>query len=292
MKGTGADEEAIVAVLVEHDSYQRMEILRLYKTLFGRDLMDDLKAELSGKFETAVKAMMTPKPLYMAKELSKAMKGLGTDEGALIEILCAHMNQDMLEIKRCFKEETDKDLEDELASDVSGHIKNLLIAQSNAGRDEEGSIDYDKLDNDVDQIVEASKRKFSSDTELFMSVLSSRCYNQLYGTFERYKEDFGVDIEETIKDQTSGLLETGLLTIVRFTKDPNMYYARRLHEAMKGSGTDDRCLVRVIVYRSEEDLAQIASAFYSLYEKPLTEFIAAETSGDYRKLLLAIIGNN
>ena len=50
--------------------------------------------------------------------------------------------------------ETGKELEDELASEVSGDIKNLLISQSNAGRDEEGSIDYDKLDNDVDKIVE------------------------------------------------------------------------------------------------------------------------------------------
>ena len=42
----------------------------------------------------------------------------------------------------------------------------------------------------------------------------------------------------------------------------------------------------------QEDLAQIASAFYSLYEKPLSEFVASEVSGDFKKLLLAVLASN
>jgi len=38
---------------------------------------------------------------------------------------------------------------------------------------------------------------------------------------------------------------------VHYIRDPNSYYAERLYKSMKGAGTDDRSLIRLIVSRSE-----------------------------------------
>ncbi len=45
--------------------------------MYGKVLMDDLKSELSGNFSKLVRAMMYATPLFDAKELRNAMKGLG-----------------------------------------------------------------------------------------------------------------------------------------------------------------------------------------------------------------------
>ena len=68
------------------------------------------------------------------------------------------------------------------------------------------------------------------------------------------------------------------------------FFAERLYYSMKGAGTDDSTLVRIVVTRSEIDLVQIKQMFTQMYQKTLSTMIASDTSGDYRKLLLAIVG--
>lgn len=60
---------------------------------------------------------------------------------------------------------------------------------------------------------------------------------------------------------------------VECVKNMPGYFARTLYESMKGLGTDDETLLRVIISRCEVDMVQIKEAFQEKYDQSLGDFI-------------------
>lgn len=98
MKGFGTDEKAIIEILTARSNRQRQEIAAYFLREYGRDLIEDLKSELTGKFEDFIIALMHPPTEYICKQLHKSFSGIGTDERSLIEILCTKSNDELKEI--------------------------------------------------------------------------------------------------------------------------------------------------------------------------------------------------
>lgn len=104
MKGFGTDEQAIIDILTARSNQQRQEIARYFTTEYGRDLIEDLKSELGGKFEDLIVGLMMESNQYLCKQLNKAMSGFGTKESALIEILCTKTNDQVKQIVSVYED--------------------------------------------------------------------------------------------------------------------------------------------------------------------------------------------
>ncbi|KAL6266338.1 hypothetical protein P5V15_003193 [Pogonomyrmex californicus] len=289
MKGFGTDEKAIIHVVANRSNLQRQEIVSQFKTLYGKDLIKDLKSELSGNFEKLVLALMMPLPQYYAKELHDAMSGLGTDETVLIEVLCTLSNHEISVIKQAYEAIYGRTLEDDLISDTSGNFKRLMVSLCCANRDESFIVDNAAAMEDAKKLLQAGELRFGTDESTFNAILVQRNMAQLRQIFEEYQNITGHDIETAIENEFSGDIKKGLLAIVKCVKNRPGFFAEQLYKSMKGLGTDDRRLIRLVVTRCEIDMGEIKNVFAHQYLESLEDFISGDCSGHYKKCLLALV---
>ncbi|KAL5484154.1 hypothetical protein EMCRGX_G020602 [Ephydatia muelleri] len=292
MKGLGTDEAAIINVIAHRNNAQRQEIKIKYKLLHGRDLIEDLHSELGGHFRTAVLALMETKAVYDAHCLRNAMKGLGTDESVLIETLATRSNQEIKDIVAAYSTAFKRNLEKDVVSETSGNFKRLLVSLCQGARDESPSVDHEKAKREAQELYEAGEKHWGTDESKFNFIIASRSLPQLKATFEEYAKIAKRDILSSIDREMSGDVKRAFKAVAQCAYARPAYFAERLHRSMQGAGTDDDTLIRLVVTRSEIDLAEIKQVFLASYGKTLTSWIEADVSGDYRKLLVAIVGPN
>uniref|UniRef100_A0A8C9WBU7 Annexin n=1 Tax=Scleropages formosus TaxID=113540 RepID=A0A8C9WBU7_SCLFO len=284
------NEATIIEILAHRTIAQRQSIKEAFKRSVGKDLPDELRSELTGNFEKVVLGLLMPAPVYDAYELRNAIKGAGTDEACLIEILASRTNDEIRALRTCYKTEYDRDLEEDICGDTSGMFCRVLVSLLTAGRDESTTVNEVQAVQDAKELYEAGEARWGTDEVKFLTVLCVRNRNHLLQVFEEYRKISGRDIEDSIKREMSGCLEDVLLAIVRCMKSKTGFFAERLYKSMKGLGTTDSILIRVMVSRAEIDMVDIKAEFLKMYGKTLYSFIKGDTSGDYRKILLELCG--
>jgi hypothetical protein len=289
MKGFGTDEKAIIDVLTARSNQQRQAIKSRFKTMYGKDLIQDIKSEVSGHFEMLCVAMLKTPAEYDAEELREAMQGIGTDERALIEILCTRTNREIHDIRSTYKTMYGRDMEKDLMGETSGHFRRLLVSMAQGNRVETPGADMNKAKQDAQELYQAGEKKIGTDESKFNSILCSQSYEQLRLCFQEYKNLSKKGLDQVIRSEMSGDLENGMLAIYFAVENKHHFFADRLYHAMKGAGTKDRTLVRIIVSRCEVDMVQIKADFQRSFGQTLESFIQGDTSGDYQRALLALV---
>ncbi|KAI1900041.1 hypothetical protein AGOR_G00045920 [Albula goreensis] len=267
IKVKGVDETTIIDVLVRRSNAQRQQIKAAYQQACGKPLDAALKSALKGELEEVVLALLKTPAQYDAQQLKLAMKGLGTDEDTLVEILASRTNKEIREIKKAYKEEYKKELEDDIKSDTGGDFRNALLSLCKAARSEDPTVNEELADNDARALYEAGEKRKGTDLSVFIDILTTRSPQQLRKVFERYSKYSKVDVAKAIDLELKGDIENCLTAIVKCAGSKPAFFAEKLYLSMKGSGTRTKILTRVME-------------------------ILDDTKGDYEKILLAICGEN
>ncbi|XP_063806921.1 annexin A1-like [Pseudophryne corroboree] len=283
------DNGTIIDILTKRTNEQRQEIKEFYKKQTGKSLEESLKKSLSGKLESVILDMMKTPALFDAQHLKAATKGLGTDEDVLIEIIVTRSNQQIKQIKKVYNEEYKTDLEKDITDDTSGDFQKALLTLLKGERNEECYVNEELADKDAKALYDAGEKNKKADVSVFIEIFTHRSFPHLNKVFERYATYSKHDLNKALDLKLKGDIERCLVAIVKCAVSKAGYFAEKLHLAMKGLGTRDKVLTRIIVSRAEFDMKAIKTQYNKLYGNHLRDDLMNETKGDYETVLIALI---
>lgn len=294
IKGLGTNDTKLISLVTAKRSNEAMKaIVKAYSKMGeGRDIIKDIKGDTSFNYKTALVSMCTDIHTLQAEMVHKAIKGLGTDERLLNEIICSRTKKDLDQIGQRYQDLYEKSMVDEIKADLTGLFESsdyrALIMQC-LGHDKSDPADEKKgMEDDIKVLYKAGEARWGTDEKAFIKILAGRSRKYLAKLNVAYGKVHEKTLVEAIKSETSGDFCDAMCFLCQPVDE---FVADKLYKAMKGLGTDDTTLIFTIVVFRHDVLVPAAKLFKQKYEKSLEEWVSDETSGDYKKTMLSILKN-
>eukprot|EP00928_Gymnodinium_smaydae_P021600 TRINITY_DN18451_c1_g3_i1.p1 TRINITY_DN18451_c1_g3~~TRINITY_DN18451_c1_g3_i1.p1 ORF type:complete len:1466 (+),score=323.52 TRINITY_DN18451_c1_g3_i1:52-4449(+) len=281
MVGLGTDEGQLIRVLCMCDFGERRAVKDTYMQMYQKDLIEHIKSETSGNFKKALVCMLQAEEAEFDLEtdcetMKKAMDGWGTDEAALINVICARTPKQMEDINAKFQELYDKSLFTRVKSETSGHFQSTLL----------GCIRH-PMEQLAHSVRECIKGWGTDDSGLICCLVHLEEFKR-EALAKEYTKLFGRELWKDVKNDTSGSYQKALLSLIKPAPE---VWAEALTGAMKGLGTSDELLINFIAI-AKDNMGEVREAFAKKNGKSLAEWIEGDCSGEYKKTLVAVAKRN
>merc|ERR1711939_955767 len=242
------------------------------------------------KHKVMLHAMLMPY-VHSAHE---AIKGLGTKESVLNDVLLGRSNADMRAIKQAYQETYRRALETDVKGDLSMKTERLFSMVMAATRNEESApVIPHELERDVTELHRAMDARVGTDQVTVCSILSHRSDGQIRALAHHWQQKYHNGLEKVIESEFSGHMKDALLLMVRRACDRIMSDAVQLEDAMAGFGTKDVLLVQrvVRVHWDRAHLDQVKRAYAHRCKKDLIQRVKGEIHTDkyYEALMVACL---
>lgn len=201
IQGIGHDNLKIAKSLSGMTRAQRFEVAATYKALFGRDCLADLVATYEGKMQDAIEYLFWPVEKMYAREYREAVRGLGTNEEALIEMTVT-LNGEADAVRRvaaAYQEKYEKKLEKDVKDDTSGFFRDLLLALLEGRQSDTIAYPTQVPRNTAESLNNIGINNWDKHKDTIRDIFCKRSNAELRNTFDEYEKLAGHPIEDAIE---------------------------------------------------------------------------------------------
>ena len=266
-----SDNTKIVEFICKLNKEQRLKLKETYVASYGTELIKDLEKVLSGNVEKLVCGLIKSFIDFDAEQIYLSMKGLGTDEDTLSEMIATKPSRHLNKIKQRYPELYNETLENDIKGDTSDYYRNILIAMIQGGRSDNPYPNSQKMKDIVNKLNDDNENI----KESFVSYLVNCSYGEICTICREYEKIHNKNILEGIKNKFGKDEYNFFNVLLNYISDPGKFFAEKIH------GFKDKDLIRIIV-SNEEILNDIKDAYKELYNTELIDDIKNNTDGDFQ----------
>ncbi|KGN53666.2 annexin D2 [Cucumis sativus] len=290
-QGWGTNEDLIISILAHRNAAQRSLIRKAYAETYGEDLLKALDKELSSDFERIV-LLWTLEPADRdAFMVNEATKRLTSNNLVIVEVACTRTSIELFKVRQAYQARFKRSVEEDVAYHTSGDIRKLLVPLISSLQYEGDEVNKTLAKSEAKILHEKIAGKEYNHDEV-IRILTTRSKAQLLATLNHYNNEYGNAINKDLKADPNDEYLKLLRTTVKSLTFPERHFAKILRLAINKLGTDEWALARVVASRAEIDMERIKEEYYRRNSVPLGRAIAKDTSGDYEKMLLELIGHS
>uniref|UniRef100_A0A8C1VKI6 Annexin n=1 Tax=Cyprinus carpio TaxID=7962 RepID=A0A8C1VKI6_CYPCA len=237
-------------------------------------------------YRGSIKDLPGADPLRDVEVLRKAMKGFGTDENAIIELLGTRSNKQRVPLKAAYKTTYGKDLVSDLKSELKGDFEDLVLAMLKT-----------PAHFDASELKEAISGA-GTDEACLIEILSSRSNAEIQEINKVYKAEYGKSLEDAISGDTSGHFRRLLISLSQGNRDEKetvdislaKQEAQKLYAAGENKvGTDESQFNAILCARSKPHLRQVFHEYQQMCGKDIEKSICSEMSGNVESGMVAVV---
>ncbi|KAG7983171.1 hypothetical protein I3843_04G091500 [Carya illinoinensis] len=289
-QGWGTNEALIISILAHRNAAQRKLIRQSYAEAYGEDLLKSLDKELSSDFERLVLLWTLDPAERDAFLANEATKMLTSNNLVLVEVACTRSSLDLFMVRQAYHARFKKSLEEDVAYHTSGDFRKLLVPLVSSFRYDGDEVNMKLAKSEAKILHEKISEKSYNHDEL-IRILTTRSKAQLNATLNHYNNEFGNAIDKDLEADPDDEYKKLLRATIECLTYPAKYFEEVLRLAINRLGTDEWALTRVVATRAEVDMERIKEEYYRRNSIPLDRAITKDTSGDYEKMLLTLIGH-
>ena len=264
----------IVETICKRTNSQRQTIKENYLSNYGSDLIKEFESQLSGKVkDLIVGLMMTPED-FDAYQIYQSVKGLGTDELTLSEIIATRPSRHISIVREKYPQLYKESLDDAIIGDTSGCYQKLLIAIIQGKRSDNPYPNSQKMKEIVEKLKKGEKGKIPED--IFVQHFGSCSYGEICTICRLYEKTYKENILDNVKDSFSKDTYDFVKILLQYISDSGSYFAEKIHNFK------EKDLTRILISRSEVNMDEIRDSYKELYNTELVEDLKEKFEGDYQ----------
>lgn len=292
----GCDEKALIKVFTDPkyaNPWAMAQLVRDYNSRFMRDLAKDIESETRGDFETALLALVRSPLENDVFTLRKALNRAGTDEDALMDVLLCRSNADIRAITKEYKRVAGKELMVDVKDDVEDNLFRLYSMVLAATRAEAAApVNPAEIDHKITELQRATEGTIGANAVAVAQVFASSNDAQIHAMSEAYRRKYHRSLEDVIEKEFRGDMEDALLRMLKNAMDRARTDIELLRAPILKTVRKDRLFIyRVLVlYRDPPRLAAVKKVYKDKYGRPIGREVKELLSGDYEKVMLALLG--
>ena len=164
----------IIQIVAHRSNSFRQKILQAHFAKFNKNLSELIESELSGNFRDTLVALFSLPTDYDAFLLYKAMKGIGTNEDTLIEVLASRSNEEIKQIKKRYNEIYKRDLVKDVEKDTSGFFRKILLELLNANRGTNTCPQEQECEECARRLYDSTIKLKGSEQDTFMYIFTQK----------------------------------------------------------------------------------------------------------------------